>query len=175
MENTDQLVVEKKQYNGTDRTYVREEKSLRMPFGKISWPAIFSGALVTIISQLLFSLLGMGIGLSTIDPMQEQDPMRGLGTGTIIWWSVTMLISLFFGGLTTGKMYHSRSRTYLTWHGLLTWCTFTLFSFFLLTTSVGMLISGAGNIIGTAVTTSSSVLKNTPLDISSITRMLTVY
>jgi hypothetical protein len=170
MENAnDQLVVEKIQHNGESKTYVNEKK-MWMPLGKISWAAIFSGVLVTIISQMLFSLLGMGIGLSTVDPLQEQDPMRGLGTGTIIWWSVTMLISLFFGGLTTGRMYQTRSKAYLAWHGLLTWCTFTLISFFMLTTSVGMLISGAGNVIGTAVRTSASVVKNTPLDISSITR-----
>ncbi|HEV7229692.1 MAG TPA: hypothetical protein VGO45_00105 [Bacteroidia bacterium] len=166
----EQLVRERKQHDGEEKAYISDEKRMTIPFGKISWAAIFSGVLVTTISQMLFSLLGMGIGMGAIDPLQAQDPMRGLATGTIIWWSVTMLISLFLGGLTTGQMYQTNSRTYLTWHGLLTWCTFALFSFFMLTTSVGMLISGTGNVIGTAVMANASARKNTPLDLSGITR-----
>jgi hypothetical protein len=167
----DQLVAEKKTQNGDGKVFTLEEKKLWIPFGKISWPAIFAGVLVTVVTQLLFSLLGMGIGIGTAAASaDDQDPARGLGVAAMIWWSATMLISLFLGGLTTGRMYQTRSKMYLTWHGLLTWCTFTVFSFFMLTNSVGMVISGTGNVISTALTAGASANQNSSLDISSILR-----
>jgi hypothetical protein len=171
MEKTnDYLVSEKKPRDNEDKTY-QEGKKVWIPFEKISWAPIFAGVLVTTITQMLLSLLGLGIGLATIDPLREYNPADGLGMGTLIWWSVTMLISLFFGGLTTGRMYQAKSKMYLTWHGFLTWCAFAVFSFFMLTTSVGKLISGTGNIINTILTTGASVTKNNnALDISRITR-----
>lgn len=164
------LVIEKKSTNGEDKTYTDGQKKMWIPFGKISWAAILAGVLVTTVAQMLLSLLGLGIGMGTIDPLSEQDPAGGLGLGTIAWWSVSMLIALFVGGLTTGKLYQIKSKAHLTWHGLLTWSTFTVFSFFMLTTTVGKLVSGMGNIIGTAVTAGATVNQDKQLDISGITR-----
>ena len=48
---------------------------------RISWSAVFAGVLVAIVSQMLLTLLGLGIGLSTVDPVSEQNPTAGLGTG----------------------------------------------------------------------------------------------
>lgn len=52
---------------------------------RISWAAIFGGALIALGIQLLLSLLGLGIGMGTIDPLQARSPMDGLGTGALIW------------------------------------------------------------------------------------------
>lgn len=164
------LVVKKKPTDGEDKNYADGERKMWISFGKISWAAIFAGVLVTTVTQMLLSLLGLGIGLGTVDPLREQNPADGLGVGSITWWSVSMLIVLFLGGLTTGKMYQTKSKVYLTWHGLLTWSTFTVFSFFILTTSVGRLVSGMGNIIGTVITAGAAATQNNQLDISGITR-----
>ena len=164
------LVIEKKATNGEDKTFTGDEKKIWIPFGKISWAAIFAGVLVTTVTQILLSLLGLGVGLGTFDPMSEQNPAEGLGVGTIAWWSVSMLVALFLGGLTTGKMYQTRSKVYLTWHGLLTWCAFTVLSFFILTTGVGKLVSGMGNIIGSAITVGATAGQYDQLNISEITR-----
>lgn len=163
----DELLVEEKIHNGKQQVYI----DTRQPWissGKISWPAIIAGVLVTIVTQLLLSLLGMGIGLGTMDLTQEQNPIAGLGTEAIIWWSASMLIALFLGGLTTGKMYQTKNKAYLTWHGLLTWCTFTVVSFLMLTSSLGKLVSGAGNVFGAVLT--AGVSTNNELDLSGITR-----
>lgn len=164
------LVIEKKATDGEDKTFTQDEKKIWIPFGKISWAAIFAGVLVTTVTQILLSLLGLGVGLGTFDPMAEQNPAEGLGVGTITWWSVSMLVALFLGGLTTGKMYQTRSKVYLTWHGLLTWCAFTVLSFFILTTGVGKLVSGMGNIIGSAITVGATAGQNNQLNITEITR-----
>ncbi|MGH8473704.1 MAG: hypothetical protein ACREVJ_14880 [Gammaproteobacteria bacterium] len=51
----------------------------------------------------MLSLLGTGIGLSTIDRGPEGIPSGGaLGTGAGIWWTVSSLIALFVGGWAAG-------------------------------------------------------------------------
>lgn len=167
MENLKQTITEKRTRDGEEKaTEVIREKKFIVP--KISWPAIFSGVLVTAVSQLLLSLLGVGIGFATIDPVSEQDPMKGIGIASVIWWSVTMFISLFIGGWTTGKVYSSKIKGERTIHGLLTWSTFTVFSFLMLTTSIGVLISGAGNIVGSALRAGATVAQDGQPDISGL-------
>ncbi len=65
---------------------------------RISWSAIFGGVLIAIVTQLVLSLLGLGIGLGTIDPVEEQNPTAGLGIGCAIWYIISSLASLFVGG-----------------------------------------------------------------------------
>ncbi len=71
---------------------------------RISWGAIFAGALAAITVSFLLNMLGLGIGLTTIDPLTETNPLDGLGTGTIIWWGVSNLAALFMGGMVAGRM-----------------------------------------------------------------------
>jgi hypothetical protein len=168
MENLTETIIEKRAHNG--EAQVREvNREQKFWTAKISWPVIFSGVLVTAVSQMLLSLLGIGIGLSTVDPFRGQNSTEGLGTGTIVWWSVTMLVSLFLGGWATGKMYLPKFKGDLSMHGFMTWATFTVFSFVMLATSVGKLVSGTGNLIGTALTAGAAATKNNPLDISPLT------
>lgn len=120
-------------------------------FKRISWGAVFAGTLIALVSQLLLSLLGFGIGMGTVDPTEEANPMSGLGTGSIIWWSITMLISLFLGGWAAGRLAGIPRTFDSTLHGILAFCLFTLLSFYLLTTAVGRIIGGVGNILGKTV------------------------
>lgn len=98
--------------------------------------------------QLSLSLLGLGIGIGTIDPATEQNPMAGLGTGTLIWWIVSMLLSLFAGGWVAGRLAGMPTSFDSILHGVLTWSLFTLLSFYLLTTAIGSVISGVGSVVG---------------------------
>ncbi|MDX5418416.1 MAG: hypothetical protein LPK14_03705 [Hymenobacteraceae bacterium] len=115
---------------------------------RISWGAVFAGLAVALVIQLTLSLLGLGIGVGSIDPAEEQNPMAGLGTGTLIWWVVSMLISLFVGGWVAGRLAGMPTAFDSILHGILTWSLFTLVSFYLLTTAVGSVISGVGSIVG---------------------------
>lgn len=116
---------------------------------RISWGAIFGGTLIALVAQLLLSLLGLGIGLSTINPMSEGgNPAAGLGIGAAIWWVVASLVSLYLGGSVAGRLAGMPRRTDSMLHGLLTWGLVTLVTFYLITTSVGALISGATGIVG---------------------------
>jgi hypothetical protein len=115
---------------------------------RISWGAVFAGVVVAMVLQLALSLLGFGIGVGTIDPVEEQNPMSGLGTGALIWWVVTMLLSLFAGGWVAGRLSGMPTTFDSILHGILTWSLFTLLTFYLLTTALGRVISGVGGVVG---------------------------
>jgi DNA-binding transcriptional regulator YdaS (Cro superfamily) len=115
---------------------------------RISWAAVLAGVTVALVSQLLLGVLGVAIGASTIDPLQEANPTAGLGTGAGIWFALSGLISLFAGGWTAGRLAGIPCITDSTLHGVLTWGLSTLLTFYLLTTSVGALIGGTARVLG---------------------------
>ncbi|MFD3000778.1 hypothetical protein ACFS7Z_10430 [Pontibacter toksunensis] len=118
---------------------------------RISWGAVFAGLVVALVVQLSLSLLGLGIGIGSIDPATEQNPASGLGTGALIWWIVSMLLSLFVGGWVAGRLAGMPTSFDSILHGILTWSLFTLLSFYLLTTAVGRIVSGVGSVVGSTL------------------------
>lgn len=144
-----------------ERTTVYEDRSNygRTDFMKrISWSAVFAGVLVAIITQMLLTLLGLGIGLGTIDPVQERNPTAGLGIGSAIWYIVSSLLSLFLGGWVAGRLASAPRLFDGVIHGVLTWCLTTLLTIYFLTTTVGSIIGGAGRLIGGIVSTAGSAV-----------------
>jgi hypothetical protein len=87
---------------------------------RISWGAVFAGAVLALVIQLSLSLLGLGVGLGTIDPLQEQNPMSGIGIGAGIWWLVSSLASIYIGATVAGRLAGMPRRTDGLLHGLLT-------------------------------------------------------
>ena len=137
----------------TDSAYGRKNFMKR-----ISWSAVFAGVLVAIVSQMLLTLLGLGIGLSTVDPVTEQNPTAGLGTGSAIWYVVSSLLSLFTGGWIAGRLASTPRLFDGIIHGVLTWCLATLLTIYFLTTTIGSIIGGAGRLVGSLVSTAGSAV-----------------
>lgn len=125
---------------------------------RISWSAVFAGVLVAVVTQLLLSLLGLGIGLGSIDPVEEQNPTAGLGVGSAIWYIVSSLLSLFVGGWVAGRLASAPRRFDGIIHGVLTWCLVTLLTIYFLTTTIGSIIGGASRLIGGVVRTAGSAI-----------------
>ncbi|MGE5441330.1 MAG: hypothetical protein ACM3UR_15860 [Bacteroidota bacterium] len=115
---------------------------------RISWGAVFAGVVVALVVQLMLSLLGLGIGFGSIEPMRESNPFAGLGTGALVWWVISMLIALFLGGMTASRLAGVPRTFDSVLHGVLAFSVFTLVSFYLLTTAVGSVISGVGSLVG---------------------------
>ncbi len=62
---------------------------------RFSWGAIFAGVAVAVVVHLVLSILGMAIGVGTIDPLQETNPVEGIGLGSAIYMIVVAIIALF--------------------------------------------------------------------------------
>ncbi|UPL48000.1 phage holin family protein [Hymenobacter sublimis] len=119
---------------------------------RISWGAILAGAVLALVIQLALSLLGLGIGLGTVDPLEEQNPMAGIGIGAAIWWVVSMLVSLYLGATVASRLAGIPRPIDGLLHGLLTWSVVTLLTFYLLSTAVGRIIGGVTGVAGRALT-----------------------
>lgn len=142
-----------------ERTAVYENRPARTNFmSRISWSAVFAGVLVAIVTQMLLTLLGLGIGLGTIDPVEERNPMAGLGIGSAIWYIVSSLLSVFLGGWVAGRLASTPRLFDGIVHGVLTWCLVTLLTIYFLTTTIGSIIGGAGRLVGGIVKTAGSAV-----------------
>jgi hypothetical protein len=117
-------------------------------FSRVSWGAIFAGFAAAMGVQIILGLLGLSIGLVTIQPTHEQNPLAGLGTGAVIWWIATTIIALIAGGWVAGRLAGVPRVIESAVHGVLAWSLLTIFSALLITSAVGGMLSGAVNLVG---------------------------
>ena len=125
-------------------------------FKRVSWGAIFAGVVITLVTQLALSVLGLGIGASAINPATEQNPMSGIGTGAGVWFAITTLISLFAGGWVAGRLAGIPRATDSLLHGVLTWGLATLLLFYFLTSTVGAIIGGTFSVLGSGLSAATT-------------------
>lgn len=123
---------------------------------RISWGAVLAGTLTAFSVLFLLNLLGFGIGLTTIDPMTENNALDGLGTGTIIWWAIANIGALFIGGMVAGRMSGLPSNSDGGLHGFLTWGLYTLLSIYLVTSAIGGIFNGLAGAAGSIFTDSTA-------------------
>ena len=125
-------------------------------YRRIAWSAVFAGVVVALALNLVLAILGIGIGLTTIDPAQGESPQAAtLGIAATLWWIVSALISLAAGGWVAGRMAGMPTRVDGALHGLITWGIATLLLFWLLTSAVGSLIGGTFSVVGNALSTAT--------------------
>jgi hypothetical protein len=143
---------------------------------RISWAAVLAGVTITLVVQLLLSILGLGVGARAIDPLRAGNPLSGIGTGAALWLVGSTLLAWFSGGYVAGRMAGIPRRQDSLLHGLLAWSLGTLLMFYLLTTNVGSLIGGTAMLVGRALVALSSiegVLQQAGVDTRVITQAVT--
>ncbi|EEF63212.1 hypothetical protein [Pedosphaera parvula] len=116
---------------------------------RISWAAIFAGLIITLVVNLVLTILGISIGASAVSPLSQQNPGQGFGIGAAIWLIVTSLISMFCGAWVAGRMAGFAREGSL--HGLVTWGTTTLLTLILMTMGIGGILSGGAKLLGQAI------------------------
>jgi hypothetical protein len=133
------------EHNGEERHHVGSRTPPEVypsTISRISWGAIFAGTVVAFVAQILFTLLGLAIGLTIVEPMTAQAPWEGIGIGAGIWWVVTALISLFLGGWAAGRLSGMPLRQDAMLHGVVVWGLIALVSVFFAISGVGAVASG---------------------------------
>lgn len=112
---------------------------------RVSWGGIWGGVLVAIGLLLLLSVLGVAIGVTAVDPGDTQAESVGAGIG--IWGGLSLLIALFVGGMVSTRIGAIFDRTTGFFEGALVWAVSVLLMIYLATTGIGMLASGAFNMV----------------------------
>lgn len=135
----------------TDGTLVRPEGAPSLP-PRVSWGAVFAGAVVAVAIGLMLNALGAGVAAAMVDAAQRETPSASaFGIGGAIWLLVSNLIGLAVGGYAAARLSGNSDDTDGTLHGMAVWATSFLISAML----VGNLVTGAAS---TATQAASSVV-----------------
>ncbi|MBX8513355.1 hypothetical protein K5D69_01485 [Pseudomonas cichorii] len=133
---------------GADPAYVHQDAHTIAPVLKrISWSAILAGVVLAMVVSLLLNLLGTAIGSASIDPIEEANPMSGIGTGAGIWLVASSMISLFVGGWAAGRLAQREGA----FHGLLVWASVSLITVYLVSSAVTGVVRGGLNLAGSGM------------------------
>src|SRR4030081_2424325 len=117
-----------------------------------SWGAVFAGATIALVVQIILNMVGIGVGLSTVDIAAGDAPSAGsLSVGAGIWWVISGVVAAAIGGYIAGRLSGKASQSTTAYHGLIAWAVSTL-------TVVYLLSSAASGLIGGTVSTASSAL-----------------
>ena len=124
---------------------------------RISWGAIFAGVVLSIAIQLVLGILGTGIGLSLVNPVEGTTPgATGFGIGAGLYWIVTTVIALGAGGYAAARVAGVHDRFDGLVHGLVVWGVTLILTLYLLTSAVGGIIGGAFRTVGAVASAAGS-------------------
>lgn len=124
---------------------------------RVSWGAILAGVVLAISIQLVLGILGTGIGLSLVDPVEGTTPgATGFGIGAGIYFILTTIIALGAGGYATARVAGVQDRFDGLVHGLVVWGVTLILTLYLLTSAVGGIIGGAFRTVGSVASAAGS-------------------
>ena len=119
---------------------------------EIAWGAVLAGVVVALVTQLLLNMLGLGIGIATLDPGTGDNPnATTLSVGAGIWWTLSGILASLAGGYAAGRLSGRPKEATAAWHGLTAWALTTLVIFYLLSSTVGGVLGGVYNTVSGAV------------------------
>lgn len=118
---------------------------------RVSWGAIFAGFFVTLVVQIMLTLLGAAIGIASLEPFREPHSGQKVAIASGIWLLVSGLISIWVGGCVAGRLCGGPRRADGLIHGIVTWSVSTCATLALLATTVGAVIGGTAALLGGAL------------------------
>ena len=110
-----------------------------------SWTSVLAGVVAALIVHLLLVMLGLGIGLLSVDTSAVATSPVGVSWGAFLFWAISGIIAAFVGGWVAGAV-----SPVLTGgaHGLAAWALATLIVVGAATLGVGSTASIANNLVG---------------------------
>lgn len=115
---------------------------------RVSWAAVFAGVAVSLVIQLLLSMLGLGIGIATIDPGTADNPDPGtFSLAAALWWVASGIVAAGVGGMAAGRLSGRPSLVTAGLHGLVAWAATTLVVVYMMTAALGGILGGAFSMV----------------------------
>lgn len=124
---------------------------------------------------MILNLVGVGFGLGIVGPSEGSNPFSALSTGAIVWWVVSNLIAIFVGSFIASRLAAAPFDFASTLHGVLSWCLYTLSFFWILTTSLGSLLSGVGSVLSGTLSATVHQTELLPENPSSQQNMISMH
>ena len=114
----------------------------------VSWGAIFAGVSAALALQVLFMMLGAGLGFAIYSPLTSENPVANLGMGALLIQGISAVVSLWFGGWVAGRFSPVGARATGWLHGFSVWGTATVGGVMLVALGAGWMMGDLSKIIG---------------------------
>lgn len=145
--------------NGSNGLAPIDETRLGNSATRLSWGSVFAGVVIAVAVQLVLGILGAGIGLTMVDPVEGTTPgAAGFGIGAGIYWLITTIVALGAGGYAAARVAGVHERFDALVHGLVVWGVTLILTLYLLTSAVGGIIGGAFRTVGAVAGTAGSAV-----------------
>jgi hypothetical protein len=110
-----------------------------------SWTSVLAGVIAALIVHVLLVMLGVGIGLLSVDTSTVTTSPVGVSWGAFLYWAISGIIAAFVGGSVAGAVSPALTGGA---HGLAAWAVATLIVIGTATLGVGSTASLANNLVG---------------------------
>jgi hypothetical protein len=119
---------------------------------RVSWGGVWSGFVIGLSASILLGMLGLAIGITAADvgPGDAGAAAKGLGIGAGVWAFLTLIISLFVGGMVAARSGAALDRPTAAIHGALVWGLAVIATIYLGAAGIGLGASALFNVAGSA-------------------------
>ena len=111
----------------------------RIKIRTLPWSAVAAGVIVGLGIQVVFNLLGLGVGATAFDINSSNITIRSVVS--ISWILLSGIIAMFLGGWVAGNLSYRKNTLEHVMLGLTTWSAATLITFFFTFSAAGILFS----------------------------------
>src|SRR5205085_732891 len=131
-------------------------------FSGWTWQAILAGVFMSLVVQILLTMLGFGIGLLSVDIPTADSVSAGAGWAAFVWWAVSGIIAAFIGGVIAAANAPDQTAPGRVAHALGAWAVATVLVVTASALTVGTSATVANNLAGPAYIASVRVAALTP-------------
>lgn len=130
---------------------------------RFGWAAVLAGIVVAVALQIVFSLLGMAVGLSWWEPGSAE----ALGIASGVWTIVSWMAALFLGALVAGRLAGVLTPGDGALHGFVIWAGTTVIAAFFLLSGVSFLAGTTFDVLGQTVASTTSAAVSGATDVAA--------
>ncbi|HUG11998.1 MAG TPA: hypothetical protein VMM36_13340 [Opitutaceae bacterium] len=98
--------------------------------------------------QVLFMMLGAGLGFAIYSPLTAENPVANLGVGAMLIQGISAVVSLWFGGWVAGRFSPVRARATGWLHGFSVWCVATVAGVLVVAFGAGWMLGDLSKLVG---------------------------
>jgi hypothetical protein len=91
-----------------------------------SWSAVFAGVIASLVFQVLLVMVGLGLGLLSVDVPTAESAPKAVSWAVFTWWAVSGVMSAFVGGWVAANFSDTFTPEGRATHGLMAWALATL-------------------------------------------------
>jgi hypothetical protein len=131
-------------------------------FSGWTWQAVLAGVFMSLVVQILFTMLGFGVGLLSVDVPTADAAPAGVGWAAFVWWAVSGIIAAFIGGAIAAANAPDQTAPGRVAHALGSWAVATVLVVAATTMTAGTTASVASSLAGPSYQASARVAALSP-------------